>query len=122
MHILIFINLAIVAIWLILELGRTMLEELSQDIYTVTHQHAHYFTRARGTNKYWLQDLHSLLLLFFFSSTVVIGCTMAKGTLAVILATAYLLLTAGSFCLLATAIWWRGYAVKELHSLEAHYE
>lgn len=117
-----FIILAVIAIWLILELGRTMLEELSQDLYTVTHQHASYFTRERGTNRYWLQDLRSLLLLFVFSAITIAQCMLVKGTLATILATAYMILAAGAICILATAIWWRGHAVRELRNLEAHAE
>ena len=117
-----FIILAAIAIWLGIGLYEALMEELTQDIYTVTHEHARYYTRLRGTNKFWLQDLNSLVLLVIFAAVVFRFAPFKEMFGGVVLAVVYLILAAFGFCLLFTGWFWRGYAVRELRNLEAHAE
>jgi hypothetical protein len=119
MNSLIFLFLVFAAIGFGINLAQASFEELSQDLYTVTHEFATTYTRRYGTHRYCLQDLYGLLGLFIISAFAVWVCVSTKGTLAVILATAYLILAAFSFCLLATGFFWRGYALKELRRFKA---
>lgn len=121
MNILTYIVLAIAAIWLFVELLRAMVEELIQTSHTVIFKHVSYFTRERGTGAYWLQDLHSMVLLLLFCVAVVRFMPVEE-TYQMALASVYLSLGCLTVCFLATAIWWRWRMVRELRNLESNLE
>jgi uncharacterized oligopeptide transporter (OPT) family protein len=110
------IVLGLLAIWLFVELGRTLIEELSQDIGTVAGKHRAYFSHERGTDRYWLQNVYAMVVTLAFSTLA--GLTLPlHGLLPTVIVTMYLIISVSVLCLLATALWWRAHALRAVDPL-----